>query len=784
MSDRMPSQEFEEKVRAAASAHAPDAAFVNRLRSKLALKAAGRKPQLKRFTPRPAWQWALGVLVVLLIAFLALGPQRVLAAVRGLFGYIPGVGIVSQETPLRILAEPVTVERDGITLTVTQAVLSADKTVILLNVTGIPREAYPNDESIGCMGDAALRLPDGTILEGGYIGAGGWTHFENRLEYGSIPANVNEAVLSFDCIGFTKPGALPENWEIPLRFAPAPPGMTVAPVIELSTPAATNAPAADVTSTPVLSNTMTLNGITLTLEKFVEVEDGYQLYGNLDLSGAILLAQGYFNTMAVIRMTDTNGNRIPFEAVQSEPQDNTVYDPNKVAWIYRTNQKAFAAPLTLSLSWVEMQIAPQIPFELDLGANPQIGQTWEINRDLTFEGHAIRLLSAQLVKSDDPQWASSLKFTYEDKEYSIFINVMDDIPQTPLIEVMGGGGGGGPLTAIKFAWMNYGEIPSGLRRFTISAGVPYRINGPWQVIWTPPPSTEPVPTSAPEACLTSEKWELIKGQQEALPAGLGGKILFTTDAMSPDINVFMTNLDGRSTRGLVSAYYPALSPDETHIAFMSQNVSMNILDLNNGQTIVFENGTNPVWSPDGLRIMFQSPPDGLYLVNADGTGLQKIETGSVRVNPIGWLADNQTIVYGAQVGDIYNLYEHVFKTYNLQTGETKDLFPITIKTANGAISPDGNWIAFNARQFGANLDGSVFISRLDGSERKLVAMLDDTLAFHPVWSPDTLSGTGGQWLIVSVVEPYKPSRPVLVNPFTCQVVPLPAYGGEVYSWRP
>jgi hypothetical protein len=482
--------------------------------------------------------------------------------------------------------------------------------------------------------------------------------------------------------------------------------------------------------------------------------------------------------MAVIKMTDANGNRIPFEETRFEPQDNAVYDPNKVAWIYRTNQKAFAAPLTLSLSWVEMQIAPQIPFELDLGTNPQIGQTWEINRDLTFEGHTVRLLSAQLVESNDPQWASSLKFTYEDKEGGIFINVMDDIPQKPLIEVTSGGGGGGPLTGIRFAWMNYGEIPSGLRRFTISASVPYRVNGPWQVVWNPPSTTESIPTSAPEACLTSEKWEQVKGQHEALPVGMGGKILFTTDTMSPDINVFIVNLDGSDPRGLVSGYYPSLSPDGTRIAFMSQNVSLNILDLNNGQTILLENGTNPVWSPDGLRILFYNAPDILYLANADGTGLQKIETGSPRVNPIGWLPDNQTIVYGAQVGDIYNLYEHIFKTYNLQTGETKSLFPITIKTPIGALSPDGQWIAFNTRLFGANLDGAVFISRLDGSERKLVAMLDDTLAFHPVWSPD------GQWLIVSVVEPYKPTSPVLVNPFTCQVVRLENVRGEVQSWRP
>jgi hypothetical protein len=57
-------------------------------------------------------------------------------------------------------------------------------------------------------------------------------------------------------------------------------------------------------------------------------------------------------------------------------------------------------------------------------------------------------------------------------------------------------------------------------------------------------------------------------------------------------------------------------------------------------------------------------------------------------------------------------------------------------------------------------------------------MLDNTLAFHPVWSPD------GQWLIVSVVEPYKPTSPVLVNPFTCQLIPLAEVKGEIQQWIP
>ena len=733
--------------------------------------------------PRLKLAWTIVLVLLVLVAI-----TGVAYAVGSMLGYIPGVGIIDQSAPLRVLAEPVTVTRDGVAITITKALLSADKTVLFVSVTGVPMSAYPTDESNpGCMGATKLSLANGTLLEGGPVGAGGWTHFENRLEYGPIPARVNAAVLKFNCLGSTLPGALPENWEIPLRFAPAPPDMTVAPVIELSTPVVTdmptdnttNVPTAGATSTPVLSNTMTLDGITFTLEKFVEVEGGYQLYGSLDLSKASLPAQHYLEGMLRVTLTDAEGNRIPLEEVQPDQGQNNVFDPNKVAWIYRTNQKAFAGPLVLSLSSVTLHFMLQTPFELDLGAAPQIGQTWEINRDFTFDGHTIKLLSAQLLKSDDPQWASLLKFTYDDQGSGIFINLMDAVPQKALIEVAGGGGGvGGSLSGINSAAMYYGEIPAGLRRFSVNANGSHLVSGPWQVVWNPPATSDPIPTPAPAACLTSEKWEQVKGQPALLPAGLSGKILLTTEAvMPPDTNIFIANLDGSDRHGLVAGYYPALSLDGAHLVFVSDNVSLKILDLNNGQTVLLASGTTPIWSPDGSRIVFQGS-DGLSVANADGTGLKTIKIDSPRVEPVGWLPDNQTIVFGAQVGDVYNLYEHVFKTYNLQTGETKTLFPVTIKTPIGAISPDGQWIAFNARVFGSNLDGAVFISRLDGSDRKLVAALDDTLAFHPIWSPD------GKWLIVNIPQIDKPVSPVLVNPFTCQLAQLNNVSDTVDAWIP
>jgi hypothetical protein len=179
---------------------------------------------------------ALIILVVLLALVMAtISIPAVAEALQHLFGFIPGVGLVDQSAPIRVLAEPVVANRSGVSLSVSQAILSADKTVLIVDVKGVPLDAYPASESDpGCAGAATLLLPDGTLLEGGNIRGGNWSFFQSRLEFGPIPAGVNEATLIVDCIGGTIPGKLPVNWAVPMHFVPASPAMTVNPVFEIS----------------------------------------------------------------------------------------------------------------------------------------------------------------------------------------------------------------------------------------------------------------------------------------------------------------------------------------------------------------------------------------------------------------------------------------------------------------------------------------------------------------------------------------------------------------------
>jgi len=197
------STEIEEALGTLSSAPEPDPAFVARLERQLraqgttAARQPAREPSVWQHFRGLIWQplqrhrWAtigVAVLLALAVALLAVGPQRVWADLQRLLGYVPGVGFVNLEET-RVLAAPVTVTRQGVTLRVEQVVAKSDGTTVVISSKGLPSEdeVWPEGPEREALSQPRLRLSDGRTLEPDTFtlrwGAG-------RLEFPPLPDDV------------------------------------------------------------------------------------------------------------------------------------------------------------------------------------------------------------------------------------------------------------------------------------------------------------------------------------------------------------------------------------------------------------------------------------------------------------------------------------------------------------------------------------------------------------------------------------------------------------------
>lgn len=583
MNNFTPSTQLEDKIRAAIAVPQALPEFVNRLHAELMRQASLKnRKALRPIYLRPAWIAFLAVITLLIGSTLIIGPQRVYAAVRQLFGYIPGVGIVDQSAPIRVLAEPVVVTRSGITLTVTEALLSADKTVVVVNIKGVPQDAYPSNEGdAGCPGAARLRLPYGTLLDGGYIRGGNWSFFQRRLEFGPLPAGVDETTLIVDCIGGTIPGKLPENWEVSLLFVPAPPELTVNPVIEISpSPEQTNQTGITALSRPLL-----------TLDRYVELDNGYLLIGafhNVNLPNGLTFTGG--EQTGALKVTDANGQAVATEPdydVQISLSSSEFSSP----WAFKIKGKQFAWPLTITLQEAMVHLPEQqVKFAFDTGLNPQAGQEWALNKDVDMNGYHARLISIR-------RRADGYTFILQPDPQVVSVGAWFE-GYTAI------GGGGGPNSqGYQELSITYANTPPAGKLTIVLSIQMVLVPGPWSVTWQPDvlPSAAPSLQATPNSvCVVTED---NQPQLAPVPANMTGKALLDQKLEeSGTWGVVLANLDG-SQRQVVAQLgnWPALSPDGTRVVYSYDVLYMT--DLQSGQVTALPgtngNDYNPLWSPDG-----------------------------------------------------------------------------------------------------------------------------------------------------------------------------------------
>jgi hypothetical protein len=687
-------------------------------------------------------------LVALLVLVMAMTSIPAVAqAVQRLFGFIPGVGLVDRSAPIRVLAEPVSITRDGISITVTSAILTGDRTHIDFRIFGVPSSAFPDREDVmGCAQQPYLRLPDGTQLA-------------LEIDFPPVPAGVNEAVFVMPCIPETLPGTVPENWELPLRFIPAPPNFTVVPVIE-SLPSQTplvgaNTPASEINP--------------LAITKVLDIGDKFVLMGEFSPSTAMgtSLPAGSWWAIQRVSIIGADGREIP-QSYSNDFQQPTPSRTDSETWLYQLD-KNFVPPV--KITYMGEIISPagpaeQAEFEFDAGPSPQDGSVWTVNKDFRLGGYNIRLVS---IESSARGYSFHFKADAGASANLISVDIVGYNPNC------GGGGGGGddfPIefdTEVCYAGINGSpEFPHGQLKAVLNFQALTRQNKSFSVQWSPDTTqTGPFATSTPQpgVCLASDTLARLKPAPANLASGKA--LVYEQLAGTDHWGLVLYNLDGSSRQVLASdASGGSFSPDGSQVAYPGAD-GIHIIDMATKAETVLAGiiAGNLRWSPDGKQFAYLGPMESVFVVNTDGTQVRQVfdlSYGSV----VGWSPDGTQLYFVMPFtgGAAWKVY-----SFDLASSSARELFTIengTPKFLNPTLSLGGEWIAYRGRD-----NSSVYLVHPDGSGMHLV--IDNSAAVGIEWSR---SG----WLGVSLGKANSDeSTVVLIRPDGCEAYLLPALHGDL-----
>jgi WD40 repeat protein len=705
---------------------------------RIAVRLDRKNSLIQSYRTRPLTRALILILFLLMLTGVAY-------AMGNLFGFIPGVGIIEQGVPLRILSDSVTEMREGITTTIQRAVLSGDKTTVIYSVEGIPAYAYPeSNKAPGCTKAPEIHLQDGSTLKFSSGESASWgTGYETRLIYFAIPVSIDSATLIIPCIYGTLPGTLPENWELKLQFVPAPPSLTVMPVTEVS-------------PSPIES------GITasqpLVLERVIETQNGYILIGKIR-SADLLANMTILDSISQFRIMDAAGRVI----ITKIPDDVDIVS-NKadgIAWAYEIEGKQQAWPLTISIDAINVSVShgDQFRIKFDTGPNPRTGQEWNLNKDVVINGYRVTLSSVHRL-------ADGYKFTLKTDPQVTGVNVW-----IVGFDAAGGGGGSDGKGNFNLSNVYEGDVPSGELTLAISIQSVF-MTVPWSITWQPEvlPAATPNDTSSspPATCLAGDMLSKLTPP----PANLNGKVLLyeSLDAVSWGVN--LASLDG-SQRHLVAyqGNWATLSPDGTRVVYSGADGQIHVRDLETGDEKKLEGtaGYDLHLSPDG-KFIAAVDMGNLRVIDLDSSDSRYIPVNSITFGVAGWSFDGAKVYITTPESQGF-----ILQTVDIITGEVSDLYILedsSRKEPYATVSPDENWVAYRGQE-----NNRLYLVRTNGADGHLLVARIPAVISSIVWSADS------KWLGISLSEFGSDERTVLIlQPEGCEMFILPNLHGEIQGF--
>ncbi len=724
---------FENELRVAITPPDAHADFINKLGTRLLKMYPARKiSQMKNLRLKPARIVMLSVLTLLLASILFIGPDKVYAEMLKLLGYIPGIGIVDQAQSIRVLSEPVRITRDGVTVSVNQALLTTEKTEIDYGFSGVPLSAYPHDEAIsGCTAQEYILLPDGTKIDSD----------------DPIPLDVDQVTFVIPCLFNTLPDTVSTDWEIPLTFIPLPADTTVLPVLELTPDSTTepNIPTEQPDSQEIAP---------FEFNEVITTDNGYILIGWFRPH----LAEGEKIQVNSVQYLDANGkniNSIDYPEDIDLSSNGIPFGMGDSQWAIQFKASDVAFPLTIRYTghvYFRVDQSAPLEFEFDAGSDPQPGQEWTLNKDFDIAGIAFRLVS---IRAGEDGYS----FQFES-------NPELDGPDVQIEGYQAIGGGGGPHTRS----LAFEEMPKGKLKLLFSDFYPLKEIRTWEGTWQPEtlPSFQPTAAGTSSVCLDANSYPALP----TLPEGLKGWMLLTE--LNPDRQLVLQSMDGEEVKLTIpQASRGSLSPDGTKLAYPSE-AGTAIVNLTSGQTTTLLNiggYYDPHWSPDGKFIASVNPSAdyGIFVAAIDGGSTRQL-TNLGYESIAGWSPDGSLLYYATPDASGKSFMLHAV---NVNTGSIHDLFILEDSSGKApypAVSPDGQWVAYRASD-----NSSLYLKGMDGSPARLLLDRPASAINGIVWEK------GSHLLGVSLITPDTSSdgEIILIQYENCEIYRLPELHGEL-----
>ncbi len=413
----------------------PNPTFISRLEAELLSRphpdsrlqvestpvSPGSWPDWLKSFYRPQWAIAtLAGLLVLIVAVLALrGPQQVLAQIQQLLGYVPGIGFVDLDES-RLLAAPVEVNREGITLRVEQVVAQPDQTTVVIRSEGLKPESSDGiNRAVSLEYGAQLHLPDGRVMSSERQtlrrGAG-------IYEFPPLPAEAYRLTFALSRLPLVLPGAAPEDWQVPLELQPA--------TGELVTDLFPRPYTPDRASNTHHDISLEVSGVAHGFEETLInlqvhwIDPDWRL-SRIGFSRSPDLQDDLGHRYSEVTPS-TIGQSVRYglpppppppagsSTIQTESNVEVVQDmedkergpaaspaiPTGEVTLAFAPLSPSARHLTLVVVDIEFEVPVEEQFTVDLGENPQVGDTWPLDIDLQVAGFPVHISEMRLIREE------------------------------------------------------------------------------------------------------------------------------------------------------------------------------------------------------------------------------------------------------------------------------------------------------------------------------------------------------------------------------------------------